>query len=102
MQFLGTFGKIVCWRPPPPGSWRPHFGEILDPPLVGEDSRIHDALIELDEMDLFFACHYLCGGSAQGRSLSSVVGSVYRVMVHSHERQRLRVRVRLRQIATCL
>ena len=27
MQFLGKFGKIVCWRPSPPG-------EILDPPLV--------------------------------------------------------------------
>ena len=29
MQFLGNFGKIVCWRPPPEG-WRPHLGEILD------------------------------------------------------------------------
>ena len=26
MQFLGNFGKIVCWRP--------LLGEILDPPLV--------------------------------------------------------------------
>ena len=26
MQILGKFGKIVCWRP--------HLGEILDPPLV--------------------------------------------------------------------
>ena len=25
MQFLGNFGKIVCWRP---------LGDILDPPLV--------------------------------------------------------------------
>ena len=33
MQFLGNFGKIVCWRPPP-GSWRPLLGEILDPPLI--------------------------------------------------------------------
>ena len=34
MQFLRNFGKIVCWPPPPPlGSWRPHLGEILDPPL---------------------------------------------------------------------
>ena len=32
MQFLGKFGKIVCWRPPL-GSWRPLLGEILDPPL---------------------------------------------------------------------
>ena len=31
MQFLGKFGKIVCWHPP--GSWRPLLGEILDPPL---------------------------------------------------------------------
>ena len=31
MQFLGKFGKIVCWRPP--GSWHPLLGEILDPPL---------------------------------------------------------------------
>ena len=33
--FLGNFGKIVCWRPPPPpqGSWRPLLGKILDPPL---------------------------------------------------------------------
>ena len=35
MQFLGKFGKIVCWRPPPPGSWRTHLKEILDPPLLG-------------------------------------------------------------------
>ena len=34
MQFLGKFGKIVCWRPPL-GSWRPLLGEILDPPLKG-------------------------------------------------------------------
>ena len=25
------FGKIVCWRHPM--GWRPHLGEILDPPL---------------------------------------------------------------------
>ena len=31
MQFLGKFGKIVCWHPQ--GSWRPLLGEILDPPL---------------------------------------------------------------------
>ena len=31
MQFLGKFGKFVCWRPL--GSWRPLLGEILDPPL---------------------------------------------------------------------
>ena len=35
MQFSGKFGKIVCWRPPPPpGSWRPPPGKILYPPLV--------------------------------------------------------------------
>ena len=33
IQFLGKFGKIVCWRPSPLGSWRPLLGEILDPPL---------------------------------------------------------------------
>ena len=34
MQFLGKFGKIVCWRPP--GSWRPLLREILDLPLWGQ------------------------------------------------------------------
>ena len=35
MQFLGKFGKIVYWRPlPPPESWRPNLGEILDAPLL--------------------------------------------------------------------
>ena len=33
IQFLGKLVKIACWRPPPEG-WRPHLGEILDPPLV--------------------------------------------------------------------
>ena len=33
MQFLGKFGKIMCW-PLPPESWRPHLGEILDPLLT--------------------------------------------------------------------
>ena len=32
MQFLGKFGKIICWRPLE--GWRPHLGEILDPPLL--------------------------------------------------------------------
>ena len=32
MQFLEKFGKIVCWRPLE--GWRPHLGEILDPPLL--------------------------------------------------------------------
>ena len=32
MQFLGKFGKIVCWRPPLE-SWRPLLGENVDPPL---------------------------------------------------------------------
>ena len=31
MQFLGKFGKIICWRPPPPPLT---LGEILVPPLV--------------------------------------------------------------------
>ena len=33
MQFLGKFGKIVCWRPHLE-DWRPLLGEILDPPLM--------------------------------------------------------------------
>ena len=34
MQFFGKFGKIVCWRPPPPAErWRPLLRGILDPPL---------------------------------------------------------------------
>ena len=36
MQFSGQFGKMVCWCPLPPESWRPHLGEILDPPLLPE------------------------------------------------------------------
>ena len=32
MQFVGKFGKIVCWRLRPE-CWRPHLREILDPPL---------------------------------------------------------------------
>ena len=31
-QFLGNFGKIICWRPPP-GSWCPLLEEILVLPL---------------------------------------------------------------------
>ena len=30
MLFFGNFGKIVCWHPPE--GWRPHPGEIPDPP----------------------------------------------------------------------
>ena len=37
MQFLGKFGKIVCWWPPLWGSWGPLLGEILDPPLCLTD-----------------------------------------------------------------
>ena len=37
MQFLGKFGKIIGW--PPPGSWRPLLGEILDPPLIMTDRK---------------------------------------------------------------
>ena len=34
-QFLGEFGKVVCWRlPPAPEGWRSHLGEILDRPLM--------------------------------------------------------------------
>ena len=35
MQFLGKFGKIICWHPPE--GWRSHLGEILDPLLVCSD-----------------------------------------------------------------
>ena len=34
MQFLGKFGKIVCWRLPLPKGWHPYLREILDPPLI--------------------------------------------------------------------
>ena len=27
-QFLGNFGKIVCWRPPSSEGWCPHLAEI--------------------------------------------------------------------------
>ena len=48
MQFSGNFGKIVCWRPPPPGELAPppFPGEILDPPL-GRDIKILFELIFL-------------------------------------------------------
>ena len=32
IQFLGKFGKIMCWRPLE--GWPPLLGEILDPPLA--------------------------------------------------------------------
>ena len=67
LQFLGTFGKIVCWRSPlPPGSWCPHLLEILYPPLIPDtkqkndhDVRYHKSLdfqnekifVQLDELD---------------------------------------------------
>ena len=36
IQFLAVIGKIWQNRMwvSPPGGWRPHLGEILDPPLV--------------------------------------------------------------------
>ena len=39
MQFLGHFGKIVCWHPL--GSWRPLLGEILDPPLCSAEIMLN-------------------------------------------------------------
>ena len=36
MQFLGNFGKIVCWWPP--GGWHSHLWEILDLPLMAVES----------------------------------------------------------------
>ena len=46
MQFLGRFGKIVCWRPRE--GWRPHVGEILDPPLHSQQisKKIAHSLLE--------------------------------------------------------
>ena len=38
MQFSRKYGKIVSWRPPP-GSWCPVLGEILDPPLRGTHNQ---------------------------------------------------------------
>ena len=29
---FGKFSQIICWYPPE--GWRPHLGEILDPPLI--------------------------------------------------------------------
>ena len=34
MQFSTKFGKIICWRPPPPEGWRPLLRGILDSPLI--------------------------------------------------------------------
>ena len=35
MQFSGNLAEWYVGAPPtPPGSWRPHLGEILDPPLL--------------------------------------------------------------------
>ena len=33
MQFSAKIDKFIGWHRPPPGSWRPLLGEILDPPL---------------------------------------------------------------------
>ena len=40
--YVVVFGKIVCWRPPspPPESWSPLLGEILDPPLYTHGVRV--------------------------------------------------------------
>ena len=68
MQFLGKFGKIVCWRPP--GSWRPLLGEILDPALLGvrinymyiiEQNLWTRLVIKYDEYILVLASHKLDG-----------------------------------------
>ena len=48
MQFSGKFGKIVCWRPPPPpGKLAPL--EILDPPLES---------VSLSLTAIFFLSHF--------------------------------------------
>ena len=49
MHFLGNFGKIVCWRPPPLGSWRPLLREILDLPLQSVDDINDNDLADLIE-----------------------------------------------------
>ena len=41
-QFLGTFGKIVCWHFL--DGWRPHLGEILDPPLKNPKAGLKKVL----------------------------------------------------------
>ena len=41
MQFLGKFGKIVCWRPPSPGE--------LAPPPRGNPGSATDTMIVLGE-----------------------------------------------------
>ena len=64
MQFLGKFGKIVCWRPP--GG----VGEILDPPLLGvqinymyiiEQNLWTRLVIKYDEYILVLTSHKLDG-----------------------------------------
>ena len=69
MQFLGKYGKIVCWRPP--GSWRPLLGEILDPPLtIVINSHVTEILMRqsvsqkhlifsLKKFNLIILCHIL-------------------------------------------
>ena len=61
--FLGKFGKIVCWRPPPSGSWRPLLREILDQPLHRMCSqkrqyvRHFDFFCKTCSHDLYFIRH---------------------------------------------
>ena len=46
MQFSGQFGKIICWRPS--RGVAPSPGEILDPPLNGNDCWLkHCRLLSL-------------------------------------------------------
>ena len=61
MQLLGKFLKFVCWRPPPPPSWRPHLGEILDQPLLRlkisvSQFKMSEGPFGLDENDAEFLC----------------------------------------------
>ena len=54
MQFLGKFGKIICWRPLE--GWRPRLGEILDlPPYM-----IHECQkVSIVEMFCWKQYHWL-------------------------------------------
>ena len=39
-NFLENFAKLYVGATPTPEGWRPHLGEILDPPLVWNQSNV--------------------------------------------------------------
>ena len=64
-QFHAAFGKSsqICMLTsvPPPGSWRPHLGEILDQPLLRlkisvSQFKMSEGPFGLDENDAEFLC----------------------------------------------